>query len=318
MDIIRYGNDINVTWSVYGRNGAKYSLNNKIQHLWLVSGPRKKEISAYTLQTRNQIVFLVDDTEVNRLGTYKFVLVIKEPESEVEEATYEISHVFQVVSETYPMKANKAINGQTNIDIKSILNNVYISSLEGASAYEVAVENGFEGTVEEWLGGYIASVRCEYPNLIFTKADNSTLSVSIAHTHPTYADAIESLQSIINNFAITNNGSYYTITLGDMSIPFYSKAQVDALLGGSGSGEVVPDDPSDAFLNFSVNELTIAADGTPNKTVWVNSNIPWEISTESLPDQQQDAQSPTSSTAQNVTIGQLTLKVGDTIQIEEV
>jgi len=318
MDIIRYGNDINVTWSVYGRNGAKYSLNNKIEHLWLVSGPRKKEITAYTLQTRNQIVFLVDDLEVNRLGTFKFVLEIKEPESEVEEATYELSHVFQVVSETYPMKANKVINGQTNIDIKSILNNVYISTLEGASAYEVAVENGFDGTVEEWLGGYIASVRCNYPSLIFTKADNSTFTVSIAHTHPAYDEAIEALQTILNNFAITNNGSYYTLTLGDMSIPFYSKPQVDALLGGSGSGEAVPDSPTDAFLNFSANELTLSAEGTVDKTVSINANIPWQITAESLPDEQQDAQTPSSSTAQNVTLKQLTLKVGDTIQIEEV
>jgi len=319
MDIIRYGNDINVSWSVYGRNGAKYSLTNKIQHLWLVSGPRKKEISGYTLQARNQIVFLVDDTEINKLGTFKFVLEIKEPESEVEEATYELSHVFQVVSETYPMKANKVINGQTNIEIKSILNNVYISTLEGASAYEVAVENGFEGTVEEWLGGYIASVRCEYPNLIFTKADNSTLTVSIAHTHPAYESAIGALQDIINNLSLTSNGSYYTLSLGGLTIPFYSKAQVDALIGsGGGSGQTLAEDTDSAFLNFSANELTLTAEGTADKSVSIRANIPWEISAEPLPDEEQDAQNPTDSTAQNVSFKQLTLKVGDSIQIEEI
>jgi len=318
MDIIRRGNDINVSWFVYGRNGAKYSLTDKIEHLWLVSGPRKKEISAYSLQARNQIVFVIDDTELQKYGTYKLVLEIREPDSEVEDATYELSHVFQIVAETYPMTANKTINGQADIVIRSVLNNVYVSTLEGASAYEIAVAHGYEGTEEEWLGGFIASVRCEYPNLIFTKADGSTLTVSIAHTHPAYESAIAALQDIIGNLAITTNGSYYTLTLGDLSVQFYSKGQVDALLGGGGSGEVVPDDPDDAFLNFSLNELTIPADGTPNKTVWVNSNIPWQITSETLPNEQQDAQTPTTSTAQNVSLKQITLKVGDSLQIEEV
>ena len=317
MDIIRYGNDINVSWSVYGRNGAKYSLTNKIQHLWLVSGPRKKEINAYTLQARNQIVFVVDDLEINRLGTFKLILEIKEPESEIEEATYELSHVFQVVSETYPMKANKVINGQTNIEIKSILNNVYISTLEGASAYEVAVENGFEGTVEEWLGGYIASVGCEYPNLIFTKADNSTFPVSIAHTHPSYESAIGALQDIINSLSITSNGSYYTLTFGGLSIPFYSKEQVDALLAGQGSGDANATDYDEAFLNFSANEVLIPSSGLPVTSVGVQANIDWGIAIEDMPNEIHDASNPEESTAQNVSFDRITIRVGDTIQIEE-
>lgn len=321
MDIIRYGNDINVTWSVFGRNGAKYSLTDKISHLWLVGGPRKKEISAYSLQSRNQIVFVIDSTEFHRLGSYKLVMEIREPESEVEEATYELSHVLQIVSETYPMTANKAISGQVDIHIKSILNNVYISTLEGASAYEIAVAHGFEGTEEEWIGGYIASVVCNYPNLIFTKGDGRTVSVDITHSHPEYADAIAALQNIFNNFSIVSNGSYYTITLGDLSIPFYSKDQVDALIKGGGSGDVTPDAPEDAYLHFTKNEFQLDAQGNAITSggIDIEANIPWEISIETLPDQEEDEHSGSEeSTALNVYPKTIILEVGKTEQIKEV
>lgn len=151
MDIVRRGNDINVTWAVFGRNGHKYSLTGKVDKLWLVSGPRKKELTAYTVQARNELVFVVDADDLNRYGTFKLLLQIREPGSEVEEAAYDLTHVFQVVSESYPMTANNAVNGQVDMKIRSILKNVYVSELEGASAYEIAVENGFEGSESEWL-----------------------------------------------------------------------------------------------------------------------------------------------------------------------
>ena len=151
MDIIRRGNDINVTWEVFGRNGYKYSLAGKVGKLWLVSGPRKKEITAYTVQARNELVFVVDNNDLNRYGAFKLVLQIREPGSEVEEETYDLTHAFQVVSESYPMTANKAVDGQVDMRIRSILKNVYVSTLEGESAYEAAVRNGFDGTESEWL-----------------------------------------------------------------------------------------------------------------------------------------------------------------------
>lgn len=320
MDIIRYGNDINVTWSVFGRNGAKYSLTGKIYHLWLVSGPRKKEISSYSLQARNQIVFVIDDTEINRLGTYKLVLQLKEPDNDTQDATYELTHVFQVVSETYPMRANTVINGQTDILVSSILKNVYISDLEGASAYEIAVNNGFVGTEAEWVGGFIGSVTCAWPILTFKRADNSEFLVNLTHTHPDLVAAIEALQALVGNLSIVSNGSYYTINIGGQSIPFYSKDQVDALLrssgGGSGSGsgsgsggsgsegsEPITTDPDAAYLNFSQGEVSLNADGTVVRGVYVKGNVPWSITAESMPDAEEDAQNPNANTAMNTSLG---------------
>lgn len=151
MDIIRSGNDINVTWEVFGRNGLKYSLVGKVYRLWLVNGGQKKEIESYSVQSRNQVVFVVDDADLHTLGSYKLILQIREPGSVVEDATYDLTHVFQVVSSSYPMEANKSLNGKCDIKVSSILKNVYISELEGASAYEIAVKNGFVGTESEWL-----------------------------------------------------------------------------------------------------------------------------------------------------------------------
>lgn len=218
MDIIRIGNDINVTWSVFGRNGAKYSLTGKIHHLWLVSGPRKKEITAYSLQARNQIVFVVDGDEIHKYGTYKLVLQLKEPDDDTQDATYELTHVFQVVSETYPMRANKVIGGQCDIVVKSILKNVYISDLEGASAYEIAVNNGFEGTEAEWIGGFIASVRTEWPYLIFTRGDNSTMRVDLRQGQSS-SSAVLTVSCNTANATIKIKGvtrSTYTAYYGEM------------------------------------------------------------------------------------------------------
>ena len=321
MDIIRYGNDINVTWSVFGRNGAKYSLTGKIYHLWLVSGPRKKEISSYSLQARNQIVFVIDDTEINRLGTYKLVLQLKEPDNDTQDATYELTHVFQVVSETYPMRANTVINGQTDILVSSILKNVYISDLEGASAYEIAVNNGFVGTEAEWVGGFIGRVWLEWPYIIFKRGDNTEFRLDLTHTHPDLVAAIEALQALVGNLSIVSNGSYYTINIGGQSIPFYSKDQVDALIKGGGSGDVTPDTPEDAYLHFTKNEFLLDAQGNAITSggIDIEANIPWEISTETLPDQEEDEHSGSEeSTALNVYPKTIILEVGKTEQIKEV
>lgn len=191
MEVIRYGNDINVTWSVFGRNGSKYSLSDKVRHLWLVNGPRKKEITSYSVQGRNQLVFVIDDAEINRLGVYKLVLQIREPDSVIEDSAYDLTQVFQVVSETYPLHTNTAIDGQCDVSFKSILKNTYISELEGESAYEIAVRHGFEGSEEDWLESLVGIRSVEQSessqasggrNIIaFTLADGTVTEVSVCN-----------------------------------------------------------------------------------------------------------------------------------------
>lgn len=189
MEVIRYGNDINVTWSVYGRNGSKYSLSDKVRHLWLVNGPRKREITSYSVQGRNQLVFVIDNGEINRLGAYKLLLQIREPDSVIEDSAYDLTQVFQIVSETYPLQTNKAVDGQCDVSFKSVLKNTYISELEGESAYEIAVRHGFDGTEQEWLESLIGvrSVTQSASSqesgglnkIAFTLADGSVTEISV-------------------------------------------------------------------------------------------------------------------------------------------
>jgi len=148
MKTIRIGNDINVTWKVFSRNGMKYSLEEKELHLWLISGPYKSEITSFVVSFINEVSFNIDQSVLTRYGTYKVVLQIKDPASIADDSTYDLTEVFQIVSQTYP---GEALDGAVDLVFESVLNNVYVSTLRGESAYEVAVRNGFTGTEEEWL-----------------------------------------------------------------------------------------------------------------------------------------------------------------------
>lgn len=157
-----------------------------------------------------------------------------------------------------------------------------------------------------------------------TLTSNCTLDVTLNQVKD-YDSDITSLQAQIDaiNFNLEDKGTYYKLTVGDKSINLYSKEQVDAMLAGQGSGDATPSDPEEAFLNFysgdenNKNEVIVSADGIPVTTARIQSNIPWEITVEEMPDEQQDAQNPEESTAQNVSFDRITLRVGDSLQIEE-
>lgn len=159
-----------------------------------------------------------------------------------------------------------------------------------------------------------------------TMTQDHTISVSLNMSAPTYdeeiaelQDAVASIENSIGNIKLIPNGDYYTLTIGNNSIPIYSKPQVDALLAGSGSGDVVPDDPEDAYLHFTKNEFMLDAQGNAVTAggIGVEANIPWKITSESLPDIEEDEQDIDTSTAINVSVESITIKVGETLSIEE-
>lgn len=71
---------------------------------------------------------------------------------------------------------------------------------DGKSAYEIAVDNGFEGTEEEWLeslkgsdgedgtngtdGRGIENIERDGNMLVFTMTDNTTIEVDLPNTEP--------------------------------------------------------------------------------------------------------------------------------------
>lgn len=153
MENIRIGNSVHVSWRLYNNNGSQYALSGKIRRLWIISAALEKEITSYGIQGRNEIVFSVPADDLIRYGTYKIRLTIRESESETEDATYDLTQIFQVVSQSYP-NASNAIGGVADLSFTSVLNNVVIERIEGLSAYEIAVNNGYEGTEQEWIAMY--------------------------------------------------------------------------------------------------------------------------------------------------------------------
>lgn len=152
MTTIRIGNDIDVVWKIFSRNGVKFSLEGKTLRLWLLSGPFKKEITDFEIALRNELHFSIDADDLHRVGIYKLLLSVMDDQAVTEDASIDITQVFQLVSKTYSQATTTILDGgDIVLTVASVLNNIETSTLEGASAYEIAVENGFVGTEEEWL-----------------------------------------------------------------------------------------------------------------------------------------------------------------------
>lgn len=158
MVTIRIGNDINVYWKVFSRDGNKYPLDDKILRIWLLSGPYKKEIVEFSLQNRNELVFTIDAAEITRYGVYRLLLVIKDEETELADTSFDLDYVFQIVSRYYPNTTGDILDGSVTISPVTVLENITGYGKDGESAYEIAVRNGFVGTEEEWLESLKATI----------------------------------------------------------------------------------------------------------------------------------------------------------------
>lgn len=190
MTIVRIGNNIHVLWKIYNNTGSKYSLSGKVRKLWLSSAALEKEIDTYQIQYRNELVFTIDAGDLTRYGTYKLVLQLSESDSQTEDATYDLTQLFQIVARTYP-GACKELDGEVDVQVTSVLNNVVVERIEGLSAYEIAVNEGYVGTESEWIeslnGVGIASIDQtviavddgSYNEVTFTMTNGETYTIRI-------------------------------------------------------------------------------------------------------------------------------------------
>ena len=186
MDNIRIGNSVHVTWRIWNNNGSKYALTGRVQRLWLSSAGLEVGIETYETWNRNELTFTVDKDQLTRYGTYKLILQLRESESEMEDASYELTQVFQVVSQSYP-DANMAIGGTVEVAFASVLNNVVIDRIEGLSAYEIAVNHGFEGSEEDWIGLYNDAV--DGANSAAIEANAARIAIEAQEGERTAAEA---------------------------------------------------------------------------------------------------------------------------------
>lgn len=135
MTTIRIGNDIDVLWKIYSRNGEKYFLDDSPSiKLWLLSGPFKKEITDFDIVNRNMVSFTIDADDITRLGIYKLELSILDVEAVTEDATIDVTEVFQIVSKVYQDTNDNILDGGNVVIMPAtILNNIVSSIHEGTA-----------------------------------------------------------------------------------------------------------------------------------------------------------------------------------------
>lgn len=123
METIRIGNDIDVAWKIFSRNGLPFPLQGMVTRLYLLSGPYRKEITDYKV-TDYGVSFTVKSDSITRYGVYKLLLSIIDKESGVADASFDVVAVFQIVHSVYDNANDTVLDGDVHITPASVLNNV--------------------------------------------------------------------------------------------------------------------------------------------------------------------------------------------------
>lgn len=144
MKSIRVGNDIVVRWRIY-RYGKEYDVeqNKESISVILANMGEKKVITDYSVVDVNIIVFKFR-AEDQGLGIYRLLLVDKSRNST---RIIEECNAFRIVSTANAADDEDTLESTVTITLTSELT----APADGLSAYEVALQNGFVGTEEEWL-----------------------------------------------------------------------------------------------------------------------------------------------------------------------
>ena len=144
MKTIRKGNDIVVRWRIF-RYGQEYdiALYRESISLVLSNMGEKKEITDYSIVDVNTIVFKYR-AEDQGLGIYRLLLIDKSRNST---RIIEECNAFRLVNTSDAANNNDTLESAITITLTSELT----APADGLSAYEVALQNGFIGTEEEWL-----------------------------------------------------------------------------------------------------------------------------------------------------------------------
>ena len=144
MKTIRKGNDIVVRWRIF-RYGQEYdiALYRESISLVLSNMGEKKEITDYSIVDVNTIVFKYR-AEDQGLGIYRLLLIDKSRNST---RIIEECNAFRLVNTSDAANNDDTLESAITITLTSELT----APADGLSAYEVALQNSFIGTEEEWL-----------------------------------------------------------------------------------------------------------------------------------------------------------------------
>ena len=151
MKRIRIGNDIPIRWRIL-RSGQPEDFFGKTLKVLMRSVKETVEVTDYEIDG-NVISWTFFGKDQKSGGTYSFTLI--ENEGKPEMFTTDACNALLLVNCSCQQDV---CDGDSSIDMTSDAESPEVgcrSSIEipanGKSAYEIAVENGFEGTEEEWL-----------------------------------------------------------------------------------------------------------------------------------------------------------------------
>lgn len=169
MKTIRLGNDIVVRWSIF-RNGNADDLSilGKSIAIILSCIGEEKRITDYILEG-NVAIFKLLGKDLQNPGVYRLTYI--ENEGLPDMYSVDCNRAFRISG------AGQATGGEdtVNITIETIeLSSEVTAPADGLSAYELAVINGYVGTVEEWLQS-LKSEKAQsttYSNLVSLRDSN--------------------------------------------------------------------------------------------------------------------------------------------------
>lgn len=166
---IRIGNDISLSWTVSDHDGLAYNIEGLDIRLWLVNANSRVEIKDFSV-SGNVISWMFYGKDQKWLGDYDAVLSQNYKDTGM--VTIDSCYGFTLVSRS----CYADVFGGNQIDLHSKLvakpiapiiplvgenDNWYVNGKDtghpskGLSAYEIALEHGFDGTEAEWLRSLI-------------------------------------------------------------------------------------------------------------------------------------------------------------------
>lgn len=146
MKKIRIGKDIHITWGIT-TNGEPRSLEGRDLKLILIT-PLRNNIGMKFSVDGNTIACDYHGAEQKYLGIY--MLTLWENYGKLDQTAVDACNAFQLVATTCQEGgSNEGLDTET-VGLEGSIT-VGIKGSDGASAYEIAVKNGFQGSVEEWL-----------------------------------------------------------------------------------------------------------------------------------------------------------------------
>lgn len=156
MSKIRIGNDIDIRWSLIDEDGNPYTVEGKDVTIELTVGTKRVKIKTIEL-SENTIHFVYYGKDQKYTGTY--VLKYIENDGDVNMVTFDTQDAFELVEHSWLAVDEEEQPERIQLEFvtvtSSLTEKVGPKGDDGRSAYEVAVDNGFVGTEEEWLASLV-------------------------------------------------------------------------------------------------------------------------------------------------------------------